>query len=455
MSCAPWVWHGFALLLVLPTASTTAPPSPGLPPGTAKPLHTAAATTPPALTLEQAVAQALVNNPLLMTMRQQRGIAAAGVVIANTYPFNPVYQLLLMGDNGPAEAAVTNKVFHEHILRLDLEVCGQGRHRRAAAQAALSRAEWDIANQEVLTAIGTIRAFNTVLYRADKLKVMDTTVLLNEQAVEQVRRLVGAGGRLRSADLVLARSDVDAARSARGPGRTALAVARADLRRFLGSLDDSLVVNGTLDLPPMTGIDLVPLTETALRQRPDVQARHAAVAEAEARWRLEKANRFGNPSVGPAAEYNETQVTFIGVSLVTPIPLLNRRQGEIQQRQAEVMRARQELTQFEIQARQEVLSALARLADARATADNFRNEVLPNLQRARAELERLFARGEPGLDALRILDVRHRILKAYDSYLDALYEFSQARADLAAAVGDPSLAIPLHSALPEPKRVQP
>jgi outer membrane protein TolC len=428
---------------VVPPARDSLPPPEVVPPG------------PPALTVEQAVYQAMMNNPQLATVRRQHGIAAAGVVIARTYPFNPLWQMFVMADGGPAEAGITNRVFVENTVRLDLELRGQGKHRRAAAGAALSRAEWDIATQEVLIAVSTIRAYNAVLHRESKLKVLDATVTLNQQAVEQVGRLT-ATGRLRPADLILARSDVGAARSLLGQGRTVLAVARADLRRLLGTLDDTVTIAGNLEMvEEAAAADKDALTELALHQRPDLRSRQAAIAEAEARWRLEKANRFGNPSVGPAMEYNETSVYFMGVWAVTPLPVINTRRGEIQQRQAEVVRARQELFQFEVQARQEVQAALARLADARAWADGYRKEVLPDLERARKELEKLFARGEPGVDALRIFDVRRRLLKAYDGYLDALFEVSQARADLAAAVGDPSLAVPELPCAPEPAKGQP
>jgi outer membrane protein TolC len=429
--------------VVPPAHCDSLPPPEVVPPG------------PPALTAEQAVSQALMNNPQLATVRRQHGIAAAGVVIAQTYPFNPFWQSFLLADGGPASAGITNRVFVENTFRIDVELRGQGKHRRAAAGAALSRAEWDIATQELLIAVNTIRAYNIVLHREGKLKVLDATVTLSQQAVEQASRLT-ATGKLRPADLILARSDVGAARSVLGQGRTALAVARADLRRLLGTLDDSFTIAGNLDLTEeAAAADRDALTELALHQRPDLHSRQAAIAEAEARWRLEKANRFGNPSVGPAMEYNETSVYFTGVWLFTPIPVINTRRGEIQQRRAEVERARQELAQFEVQARQEVLAALTRLTDARAWADNYRKEVLPDLERARKEMEKLFARGEPGVDALRILDMRRRLLKAYDGYLDALLEVSQARADLAAAVGDPSLAVPGLPCAPEPAKGQP
>jgi cobalt-zinc-cadmium efflux system outer membrane protein len=400
------------------------------------------------LTLADAVRHALLHNPQLTAVRQQHGIAAAGLVIAKQYPFNPLYQAFVLGAGGPSQADIKNRVFNEHTMRLDLEVRGQGGYRKAMATAALTRVGWEIAAQEVFVAVGTIRAFQTVLYRDSKLKVLEETVRLNERTVEQVRRLVEAG-KLRPADVILARTEVDAARAQLGQGRTARAVAVADLRRSLGILGDPYDLRGSLALPVVPSGPSA-LAETAVRQRPDVQARRLAIAEAEARYRLECANRYGNPSVGPAFEYNETRVTFVGLWLVTPLPVINTRRGEIMQRQAEVQRARLDLAQFEFQAQQDVEAALKRLADARAWANSYEKEVLPSLQRSRRELEKLFAAGDPSVDIVRLLDVQRKYLRAYDSSLDAQFEVSQASADLAAAVGDPSLAVGpgLHPAIP-------
>src|SRR5438874_2281885 len=82
---------------------------------------------------------ALENNPELMALRQQHGIAAAGVVIARTYPFNPVWEDKTQANNGPLSAGITNRVSTEHLLLLELELRGQGSYRRQGATAALSR----------------------------------------------------------------------------------------------------------------------------------------------------------------------------------------------------------------------------------------------------------------------------------------------------------------------------
>jgi outer membrane protein TolC len=398
-----------------------------------------AAPQPMVLSLPAAVCFALENNPQLAAIRTQRGLAAAGVVVARTYPYNPVLESVVLAANGPASAGITNHVFNEHLATLQLELRRQGRHRQTAAAAVVTRTEWEIAAQEIATSVSVIRAYNTVLYRQKKLQIMEESARLNERIVSQGTRLAQFG-QLRPADLILARTELDTTRTQRGQGRTALAVARAELRGLLGNLDDTFVVNGELDTPAPTATQDA-LVRSALATRADVHAKCAAVVEAESNLRLQMADRYGNPSVGPRFEYNESRATFGGVVLNVPIPVHNTKQGEILQRRAELERAHADLRLAEFQVTHAVQAALTRLAEARKWADEFPAEVLPNLEKARQDMEKLFAQNDPGADVLRVIGVQRNLLLATDAYLEARYELNQSLADLTAAVGDPAIAV--------------
>jgi cobalt-zinc-cadmium efflux system outer membrane protein len=398
----------------------------------------AAEPPPPALTLGAAVAWALQNHPELAAVRQQHGIAEAAVVIARTYPFNPAWTNKLFAVNGPFSSGVTNRVAMEQRVEIDLEIRHQRRYRQDAAGAALTRTEWEIAFAEATLGVRVIRAFNAVLYARGRLELGGENVRLAQEVFTQVRTLVerGAG---RPEDLIVARSEVVAAEGALGSLRSALQRAEQELRLALGVADAPCPIEGTLDLPRPTD-NPVALLEMALTHRPDLQARQAAVHEAEARLRLTVADRFGNPKLGPDFEYNETRDYFIGAELVLPLPVCNTRKGEILQRQAERQRAALELQSAEVAVRQAVAGALNRLSQAYAWADSYRTQVLPTQETLVKEMETLFATGR--VDLLKVIDLRRKILLARGGYLDALFEVRQADADLAAAVGDPTLAIP-------------
>jgi outer membrane protein TolC len=394
---------------------------------------------PTPLSLPAAVTWALVNNPELATIRAQHNLAAADVVIAHTYPFNPLSENRIQHNDGPESAGITSRVALENLLLWEVEVRGQSGYRRQTAGAALSRVGWEIAGQEQAAAVRVTRAFQTLVYRREKLRLLEEVRQLNARLVDTVRRLQEAG-RLRGADLLVAQTEADSAAAARGQGLTALTDAESDLRRALGIVAGSVDPVGGLEtnLPPW---DVAILTEDALNRRPELHAREAALAEAEARLNLETANRYGNPTIGTAYTYDPTRVNLIGGQIKFPIPVANTHRGEILLREAERNRSALELRQTEVAIRQDVQAAADRLAAALALAATYRTQVLPNLEKALKGLQELFGQADPGVDLLRVIDVQRKRIQGRDAYLDALFAVRQALTDLAAAVGDPSLAI--------------
>ena len=52
--------------------------------------------------------------------------------------------------------------------------------------------------------------------------------------------------------------------------------------------------------------------------------------------------------------------------------------------------------------------------------------MLPQLEAAMTDILNLFERGVGGVDVLKVIDIRRRLLTARDGYLAALWELSQA-----------------------------
>ncbi len=397
---------------------------------------------PPAvLSLSDAVRWALEYNPEIAAVRSQHGIAAAGIVIARTYPFNPVWESAVRPTIGPQSAGVTNSVALTERVGVDVEVHHQRRIREEAAAATLSRTDWEIANQEVALTVRVLRAFDTVVYRFRKRQLIDSTIALNERAATLVGDLVKAG-RLNPVDEIVIRTELQDFRARITPGQAALVTAWQDLYRALGLTEGTFNLQGGFDAPPPLEGDPEGLLETALTRRPDLRARQFALGEAEAHLRLEIANRCGNPNVGPSYEYNETRVNFIGIQFSVPLPVFNAHRGDILQREAERAQAALLLRQNEVAVRQDVRAALARLVQARRWVDTYQRELVPSLEKAFQDILTLFQARAAGVDLLRVIDVQRKLLSARDIELDAVFELRMALADLVAAVGDPTLAMP-------------
>ncbi len=403
------------------------------------PLSEKVESIPARLTVEAAIVWALEHNPELAAFRQQRGVAAAAVVVAETYPFNPAWEGKVRAAEGPSSAGITNRVSNEHKLTIDLELRGQGGYRRQGANAALSRTEWEIVFQEILLSMRVVRGFDAVVYRQEKLDLLTRTIDLDQRTLELVQKLVSQG-KLHGPDEILARSEVDDVRAQRGPAQAVLVAARSELRRALGLVEEHFTLQGILDSPLLTWTESA-LAPVALERRADRSARQIAITEAEARLQLERANRFGNPNFGPAYEYDPTRISLIGAQLLLPLPTFNTHRGEILQREAELERARLDLRQIEFSIRQDVQSALARLDRANASVYTYLNEVLPHQESSVKAIEKFLDLGDPNVNVIHLIETRRKQLKAQDGYLDALWELRQARADLAAAIGDPALAV--------------
>ncbi len=393
---------------------------------------------PEQLSLEATLQYALSRNPQLTAIRQKHGVATAGVVIAKTYPFNPIYQGTFLHAKGAA-APVENSFFNSHEITLEVQLFHQQRFRQQQAFAALTRTDWEIATQELTFAVNAIRAYDAYLYRKGKLAVSEEFLRLNQKSVEQVKELVEQG-KLKSGDLIVARAEVNDVQTQVNLNRTALITARRDFYRALGVREGEVEPVGTLERAAPAG-NLDQYLSAASELRPDRFVWLAAVAEAEAEYQFQTAGRFGNPQVGPVYEYDDARTQFIGAKVQLPLPLFNRKPGERMQAQARRALALATVQQVDVEISQDVRLALQRLTEAENWVETYRKELLPNLKKSLTDAELLFEQGQGGMDILRLLDVRRKLLRAQDGYLDALLAYTSTLADLAQAVGDPTLAM--------------
>ena len=170
------------------------------------------------LTLDAAIRMALVQNPEITAVRQDHGVAAAAVVVARAYPFNPVWESRSRYALGPEFAGVFNHEPVENTVLLEMEIRGQGKYRKAAATAALSRTDWDIADQETALAVRVVRAFD-----GGHLPLSEDPAADRHRGAEQGAAEPGAGPRSRRASCIrwtssscAPRSTTPAPSSARG-----------------------------------------------------------------------------------------------------------------------------------------------------------------------------------------------------------------------------------------------
>jgi len=211
--------------------------------------------------------------------------------------------------------------------------------------------------------------------------------------------------------------------------------ALADLRQQIGipSVAASAEPTGTFRVPEDrvqgSGEALVRLAQES---RPEVQAAAATAANSRAALNLARGDRIPTPSIGPYYERDENGLTFYGLNLSSPIPLLNTGAPLVRQREAEYHR---DCVAWE-QARQlvaaQVLAVIGKWNEAQRLAERTHARFEPT--RAQTErMQRLYDAGQAEL--LKLLQVQRRYIDTRNVELDAIWDATQAYADLLAATG--------------------
>jgi outer membrane protein TolC len=221
-----------------------------------------------------------------------------------------------------------------------------------------------------------------------------------------------------------------------------------ELGRELGlSQTQILTLSDTLEVPA-DSLSLRPFLDEAL-VRPSVRALELEREAAEAQFRLERAERWMDPTIGvvysrerssfarpiPIAETDN----FLGGAIRLPIPLFYRRQGEMEEATARAEAATIAADAERSVAEREVRDAYQR-AVAAAAAYSGCDDGIKAAENAGRLAEEAYAKGLVG--AVQLFQVHGQVLALKAARLDALAAYCRALSDLEEAAGVPAPCAP-------------
>jgi outer membrane protein, heavy metal efflux system len=381
-----------------------------------------------AITIDEALAIALGQNPDLAVNRQDMAVAEAQRVIANTYPLNPVFEAQLQSADNPAEG-VRQHTKQSYSLLQEIETGGKGKFRRGEASAAVNRSGWELRARELATAADVYRKFQAILAARRKLQIATDARRMNQQFAENAAALLQAG-KVSGGDLLLARHEALDSRQAEAVAQSELQLARLELQAALGVAEPlELEPQGDLRLASPTDYgDPNGVAQAALANQPEVFAKMAALQQADAAVGLAVANQRANVTMGPAFEQDESKTIFIGATLQVPLQIFNHKEGEVMQAEAERSRAAAELEQARIKVKMAVLTAWQQYDDSRRLAELLATEALPQSERYLHDADKLLAAGQ--IDFLKLVELRRRHLAARQQLADAQNQMVLRQIDL-------------------------
>jgi cobalt-zinc-cadmium efflux system outer membrane protein len=380
------------------------------------------------LTRAQAIAEAQTKNPEIRSLNAAIASARGDVTAAGKWA-NPELTLApgVRVTNGSDE-------FHS-VAELKQELLFPGKRDLRVAVA-----EKDVAAQQIaLTAFQNElaarvrRAYDTLFLASGAVKLRERRLALAQEFVAAAKKRVDDGV---ASDFETTRAEIDMVRAQKSlrDARVQAAASRGNLNALLGRdpLTDIEVTDSTrldLQLP-----DESTLLARIAEENPGLRVQTMAIERAGLSLELEHKLRMPDFTLGPSIEYLKDEQTY-DLSVSLPLPLWDRRKGEIATAAAEQERALAERDRL----RQEILADASAAYQTTAGALESLSLFTPDL---RARLNSALDAAAQGyrdgrVTLLSYIEMQRTFYEMQADYVDAMQGLIDARAALETAAGVP------------------
>ena len=390
------------------------------------------------LTLTDAINLAMAHNPALAVERHGMDIAGGEVTKAQIYPYNPELEIspALGGDRHPSDPGLKFAYDAQVGVSQVVELKNQGAIRLRRAKALADQASWQVRDAERGVRVQVLRAFGAVLLSQRRVRLAGETVALSRELLRVARELYEAG-HVPRLDALRAEVEERLAVNEQTAAQRASTGLKRDLVLLMGQPSDlPFEAVGSLAYGHLAIVERA-LAENALSVRPDVKAVEAGLQATEAEAALVQAEQTF-PAVNLSAHYEfsreaEARQHRAVLGLAVPLPVFNRREGDLEIAMARRSRqaARLDLIKATISA--QVAQALERFRASRRIVEQFTRHILPQQQDNFEMLREGYQLGQFTLT--EVLVMQREFIQGRSRYLDAIAEFNAALVDLEAASG--------------------
>jgi len=364
----------------------------------------------PPLTLEQAIALARANNPVLLSGRQHVTATKANEVTAGLRQ-NPNFTLSGAEVSLPASNPASPYTYTANVSRL-FERGQKRRWRLDVAHATTDVTQSQYNDTERQTILQVKQAFTNMLTAKAALRIAGDNLDSYSKTVDLSKARLNAGDISATdfdrIDLQLAEFEAD-----NNAAKLDLIQASDQVQLLLGIAKPSKVfdITGTLEPPPFNQT-MEQMEQSALAARPDYQAAAQSVRVADASIHLADAEGTTDPTLG--GEYERTATyNSAGFQISIPLRVFDRNQGEKERTRYEAQASRFAETAARNQVINDVDQAWAAYEAAIDIATRYNSHYVAEAQRVRDNLEYSYRHG-----GTTLLD-----------YLDALRDYRQINLD--------------------------
>ena len=408
------------------------------------------------VTLSQAIDEALQMNPSLQAKRLTTGLAEADRKrFGSFFLSNPEFEYESRSDRRYGNQGEGGQSFS---LTQEVEILGQQFLRRSITNDRVDKTDAEIRAFENDFVADVKTTFAQLLALQERTSVGNAIVELNKQLAESAERRYKAGD-ISELDYNLIVVERDRSLAEQLGLESQLKSVRANFNRLLGRNAGSQTTAVLDTAAPAQEYTLEQLNLLAFEQRSDLKAlqyeESATSTSKTLSWLnlipnpkltfslaketsiFDRSSITGNPSIINGIdrlEDTDKLLNFrIGLSVPIAFPFLyGSKQADIQQAQVENRIANEALVAKRNAIAAELYSAFNRFQSARHSLTLYQG-ILPRLDVNVALLTKGYQGGQIDLSALLVQ--KDRIFRTKLSYVDTLWEYNAARAELERAVG--------------------
>ena len=374
------------------------------------------------LTLKEAAAKALLQNPSLSAFSLEKRVREARTLQSSLLP-NPKLEIAV--DDAMGSGNLSGFGRSEMTVRLGqlIELGGKRAARTNASRIAEKVADWNYNSKRLDVLTDVNKAFVDVLKAQHKVSLAEDLIELGAQFFNAVRERVEAGKvapiEKTRAGVVLSTFKIEMKRA-----KLVLEQSRRKLSSTWGSTEpDFLSVVGNLfkvsPIPPLGPLNRKVSGTPYLQRWEAKQERSQAIVELEQSKRTPDITLKGG--YRRLEETNDNAITF-GISI--PLKFFNQNQGAISEAQNKLAQTKEERRAAKLEITKTFLEAYQTLVFAHSQASALQSETVPAAQKVFNTVNEGYRFGKFGF--LDVLDSQKTLYRTKVEYLDALTGFIMA-----------------------------
>ena len=354
------------------------------------------------ITSNEAVDQAIRNNPDLQALRLEKEVAKGRLEKAGLPLIaNPLIESNLSGKDKLQEEGGGKYTNYGFKLSQEFEIAGQRGLRIAIAEKELARIVLGIKDKERVLAFEVKESFTRALAAKKKKELTGQVVQLQEDLLNFTRMKFQAG---EASGLEVNLAEVELSKSK----RDLLLADREYLEALLGIQalqggppDQTLNIEGDLASEPLYLPDPGAFKMPALSERPDIKA--ASLEVDKTKTAMDLAQRNTVPNIVLGGFYNRDEMrNDLGLSLSISIPLFDRKQAEKKEAQVRAAQARVTRAGLERAVDREFEEAYNALTSSQKELSLFKKEILDKSLENLALLNLAYREGKIGFFDVRV-----------------------------------------------------